>query len=98
MEDLFLIFLTAMLGTELAQKIVNNNENASVPFYLLFSLCFTSLFIVFMSFNLILYFAQNVPMDLEHTLQIVLLCSFLLSFGVYAIFKGKQQENKRKKK
>lgn len=98
MNDLFLAFLAGMFGTELVQKFVDKNGNIKPPFLLIFCVCYSMVSIFIVCVELLTYIIHRGDFNVVSSGVAGLIMTILLSLGVYAMFKGKQQENKRKKK
>ena len=91
MEDLFLFFLVGMLGSELVKKIVDEKEAVRVPFLLLFSLCFTTVFFFFFFFGLSVNLLHSSPIDFQFAVKAALLVSPIFSISIYVMFKIKRE-------
>lgn len=93
MEDDNLMFaiLCAMVGTDIARYYLKNNRKITLPFFMIYSLVFSSLFSTSLIFFIIVYLIKSHPIPWNGIAIVSLLISLLTVVVMYLYDRYKSQ-------
>lgn len=85
MEDLFFYFLVGMVGGDIANDMAKNNKKFKLPIPLIFSISFSTLYVIGLLFFAIVYFLKGYEIPWKNLSIFCLAIAFLISIFIFVL-------------